>query len=69
MFDSKTLIWEASGLHFGTIGLHFGVFLEALTLLGAQLGHFGGIYWESESFSRRFLSSLGPFPDQNPQQL
>ena len=31
------------GLLFGTLGLHFGVFWEALAPLGAHLGHFGGI--------------------------
>ena len=33
-FEPKPSMWEALGLHFGTLGLDFGVFLEALTPLG-----------------------------------
>jgi hypothetical protein len=31
------------GLYFNTLGLHFGVFLEALVLLGTDFGHLGAV--------------------------
>ena len=46
-------MWEALGLHFGTLGLQFGVILEALAPLGAHCGHFVGICPKWESFFER----------------
>ena len=41
IFSCKTFILGSPGLHFGTRGHHFGVFLEALTPLGDHSGTFG----------------------------
>ena len=64
--DPKTSVLGILGCHFGTLGVHFGdpglhvgVFWEALTPLGAQLGHFGGIYQKLTSFRRRILVHVG----------
>ena len=57
-------MWEALGLHFGTLGLQFGVILEALAPLGAHFGHFVGIYQKMKPFRREsgvhFGTLLGP---------
>ena len=55
----KTSIWEASGLHFGILGLHFGVFWEALGPLGVHFGNFGGICRKWVAFRRESVLHLG----------
>ena len=54
-----TSIFGSLGDHFGGLEVHFGVFLEALTTLGAQLGHFEGICRKRDSFFRRSAILFG----------
>ena len=66
LLDPKTSVLGILGDHFGTLGvdfgdpgLHFGVFLEALTPLGAHFGHFGENSKKWEPFSRRIPVHFG----------
>ena len=57
----KTSILRSLGLHFGTLGDHFGIILESLGLLWGPLGAFGrqGRFWWI--FPSKVSSILEPF--------
>ena len=69
MFESKTSIWEALGLYFGALGLHFGVFLEALTPLGTTLATLGQSIEKCSIFSAEYSPHLAQFSNPNLQKL
>ena len=61
LFWSQNLYLKPPRLHFGDLGRHFGVFLEALTPLAAQLGHFWGSCQRKHFFAAEGASHLGSF--------
>ena len=68
-FSNTKLEFGITWVHFGDLGLHFDVFLEALTPLAAQLGHFWGSCRKRDNFSAEVASILVTFLAPKSQKL